>query len=106
MRSWRGAALELLLALAAGVGCVLSWLAASTTVAVPPVLEGEPMTTSVMYSPPFLTLSLLLATVAGVLVVIAVARLASGGRAGSAAAALATDQAGASDPSAAPRTRR
>lgn len=106
MRSRRRATLELLLALAAGAGCVLSWLAASTTVAVPPLLDGEPMTTSVMYSPPWLMLSLLLATVAGVLAVIAVARLARSGRAGSAAATRATDQAGASDQSAAPHARR
>ena len=37
------------------------------------------MTTSVMYSPPLLMLSLLLATVAGVLAVIGVARLARAG---------------------------
>jgi ABC-type spermidine/putrescine transport system permease subunit II len=41
---------------------------------VAPVLEGEPMTTSVVYSAPLLVLSLFLATVAGVLAVVAVAR--------------------------------
>lgn len=69
------AALELLLAAAAAVGCVVSWLAASTTVMVPPVLDGEPATTSVVYSAPLLGLSLLLATVAGVLAVLGIARL-------------------------------
>ena len=54
---------------------MLSWLAASSTVAVAPVLDGEPQTTSVVYSPPLLVLSLLLATVAGVLVVVGIARL-------------------------------
>jgi hypothetical protein len=39
------------------------------------VLEGEPQTASVVYSPPLLVLALVLATVAGVLVVLAVARL-------------------------------
>lgn len=75
MRSRRRAALELLLALAAAAGCVLSWLAASSTIVVAPVLEGEPKTTSVMYSAPLVVLSLLLATVAGVLAVIGAARL-------------------------------
>jgi hypothetical protein len=71
----RRAAIELLLALAAGVGCVLSWLAASSIVVVAPVLEGEPKTTSVVYSPPLVALSLLLATVAGILAVLAATRL-------------------------------
>jgi hypothetical protein len=68
------ARIELLLAVVAAVGCVLLWLAASSTVEVAPVLDGEPQTTSVVYSPPLLALSLLLATVAGVLVVLGVAR--------------------------------
>ena len=70
MRLGRRATLELVLASAAVAGCVLSWLAAGTTVPVAPVAEGEPQTTSVVYSPPLLTLSLLLATIAGVLAVI------------------------------------
>ena len=69
------ARIELLMAVVAAVGCVLSWLAASSTVVVAPVLEGEPQTTSVVYSPPLLVLSLLLATVAGVLAVVGIARL-------------------------------
>jgi len=71
----RRAAVELLLALAAAVGCVLSWLSARSTVVVAPVLAGEPLTTSVVYSPPLLVLALIFATAAGVLVVVAVARL-------------------------------
>ena len=78
MRPRRRATVELLLALAAAAGCVLSWLAARSTVVVAPVLEGEPKTTSVTYSAPLLVLSLLLATVAGVLAVIAAARLRRG----------------------------
>ena len=69
------ARIALLGAVVAAVGCVLSWLAASSTVVVAPVLDGEPQTTSVVYSPPLLALSLLLATVAGVLAVDAIARL-------------------------------
>ncbi len=76
------AAVELLLAAAAALGCVLSWSAASSTVGVAPVLEGEPATTSVVYSAPLVGLSLLLATVAGVLAVLAIARLRRGPSAG------------------------
>ena len=68
------ARIELVLAVIAAAGCVLSWLAARSTVEVAPVLDGEPMTSSVVYSPPLLVLSLFLATVAGVLVVVGIAR--------------------------------
>jgi len=71
------ARIELSLAVVAAVGCVLSWLAASSTVVVAPVLDGEPQTTSVVYNAPLLVLSLLLATVAGVLAVLGIARLRS-----------------------------
>jgi ABC-type spermidine/putrescine transport system permease subunit II len=71
----RRAVIELLLALVAAVGCVLSWRASISTVDVPPILDNEPWTTSLVYSPSLLTLSLLLATVAGVLAVLGVARL-------------------------------
>jgi hypothetical protein len=74
------AGVELVLAVVAAVGCVLSWLAASSTVVVAPVVDGEPNTTSVVYSPPLLVLSLFLATVAGVLTVVAIARLRRGQR--------------------------
>jgi NO-binding membrane sensor protein with MHYT domain len=76
----RVAKLELVLAVVAAVGCVLSWLGAGSTVVVAPVLDGEPKTTSVVYSPPLLVLSLILATVAGVLAVVAIARLRRGQR--------------------------
>jgi len=72
------ARIELLVAVLAAVGCVVSWLAARSTVAVAPVLEGEPQTTSVAYSAPLLVLSLLLATVAGVLAVVGISRLRRG----------------------------
>lgn len=71
----RRAIIELLVALAAGVGCVLSWLSARSSVAVAPVLPGEPATVSVAYSAPLLVLALLLATLSGVLAVVAIARL-------------------------------
>jgi hypothetical protein len=69
------ARLELVAAVVAAVGSVLSWLAASTTVVVAPVLDGEPQTTSVDYSAPLLVLALVLATTAGVLAVDGIARL-------------------------------
>jgi hypothetical protein len=72
------ARIELLVAVVAAIGCVVAWMAASSTVAVAPVLEGEPQTTSVVYSPPLLVLSLLLATVAGVLAVVGISRLRRG----------------------------
>ena len=72
------ARIELLVAVLAAVGCVVSWLAARSTVAVAPVLEGEPQTTSVVYSAPLLVLSLLLAAVAGVLAVVGISRLRRG----------------------------
>jgi hypothetical protein len=65
----------LVVAVVAAAGCVLSWLAASSTVVVGPVVEGEPRTTSVVYSPPLLALSLLLAAVTGVLAVVGIAGL-------------------------------
>lgn len=71
----RRAVIELLGALVAAVGCVLSWLASRSSIAVAPVLPGEPATVSVAYSAPLLVLALLLATLAGVLAVVAVARL-------------------------------
>lgn len=89
----RAAVVELVLAVAAAAGSVVSWLASISTVEVPPILEGEPLTTSTIYSPPLLTLSLLLATVAGVLTVLGVARLrrANRSRVDSAVAAPAND---------------
>lgn len=67
--------IELAVAVVAAVGCVLSWLSARSTAPVPPVIAGEPATTQPVYSAPALTLALLLATIAGVLAVVAVARL-------------------------------
>jgi hypothetical protein len=75
VKSGRRVFIELLLALVAAAGCILSWRASISTVGVPPILENEPWTTSLVYSPPLLTLSFLLATVAGVLAVLGVARL-------------------------------
>ena len=77
---------ELVIAAAALVGAVLSWLAAGRSVVVAPVLEGEPPTTSIEYSAPYVGLALMLLTVAGVLAVLGVARLRRVRRAGEHAA--------------------
>ena len=69
------AVIELALACAAVVGCAISWSAVRSTVAVAPVAAGQPVTTSVAYDPPLLLLTLLLATAAGMLLVIGIARL-------------------------------
>lgn len=71
----RRATVELALAVLAAAGAVWSWFGAQSIVTVAPILEGEPQTTSVAYSPPMLVLMLMLATVAGVLAVDGVARL-------------------------------
>lgn len=68
------AIVELVLAAAALIGCGLSWLAAKSTADVAPVIAGEPSKTSNVYDPTMITLSLLLVTVAGVLLVVGVAR--------------------------------
>ena len=71
----RRATVELALAVLAAVGAVWSWVGAQSIVTVAPILDGEPQTTSVAYSPPMLVLMLMLATVAGVLAVDGLARL-------------------------------
>lgn len=73
--SRRRAVVELVVAALALLGCVAAWLNSSAEVVVAPVLEGEPATVSQVYYPPMLTLSLLLATVAGVLATVGLTRL-------------------------------
>lgn len=75
MKPKRRAVAELFLACLAAVGCGVSWLQSRSTAEVAAVSAGEPTTTSVIYSPPMLLLALLLATLAGVLAVLAIARL-------------------------------
>ncbi|MDY6870222.1 MAG: hypothetical protein SV966_06620 [Actinomycetota bacterium] len=69
------ALVELVSAAAAAVGCVLSWAAAGRPATAAPVMPGEPETVVTVYSAPLLVVALLLATVAGVLLVVGVARL-------------------------------
>lgn len=74
MTGRRRAILELVLAVAAAVGCVASWVGAQSTVVIAPVANGEPSTTSVEYYAPLLFLAFVLGTLAGVLAVVGVAR--------------------------------
>ncbi|WAC90941.1 hypothetical protein [Mycobacterium sp. Aquia_213] len=69
------ALVELVLACAALVGVGLSWLHARHIVAVAPITDGQPSTTSLVYNPQLLLLAMLLATIAGVLAVVGIARL-------------------------------
>jgi hypothetical protein len=66
---------ELVLAGAALTAAGLSWVHARRTVRVGPIAEGQPFTTSLVYSPQLLLLTMVLATTAGVLAVVAIARL-------------------------------
>lgn len=75
MTDRRRAIVELALAVIAAVGCVVAWLQSRSVVEVAPITDGEPTTTSVTYYAPLLVLALVLAAVAGVLVVVGVARL-------------------------------
>lgn len=67
--------MQLVLATLTLIGAALSWLQVRSIVDVSPIADGQPVTTSVVYSPPMMTLTMLLATVAGVLIVLGVAGL-------------------------------
>lgn len=69
------AVVELALAAAAAVGCAMSWMQVRYLVLVAPVIDTEPATTSVTYHPRMLLLTWVLATAAGVLAVVGIARL-------------------------------
>ncbi|WP_205876317.1 hypothetical protein [Mycobacterium camsae] len=69
------ATVELALAAAALVATGVSWLQTRSTIAVAPVADGQPATMSVVYDPQQWVLTLLLATVAGILAVLGVIRL-------------------------------
>lgn len=67
--------MQLVLAGLAIAGAVLSWLQVTSDVYVAPVADGQPATTSVAYYAPMMFLTLVLATTAGVLLVLGVAGL-------------------------------
>ena len=69
------ALVELVVACAALAGAGVSWSHASRAVRVAPIADGQPSTTSLVYDPQLLLLTLVLVTTAGVLAVVGVARL-------------------------------
>lgn len=66
---------QLVLAVAAAAGAALCWSHVRSWVDVAPVTEGQPATVSVVYDPPLMMLAWLLATAAGVLLVLGVVGL-------------------------------
>jgi hypothetical protein len=66
---------ELIVAGAALVGAGVSWSHAGRTVQVAPIADGQPFTTSLVYDPQLLLLTLVLVTTAGVVSVVGLARL-------------------------------
>ncbi|WP_167106653.1 cytochrome c-type biogenesis protein CcmH [Mycobacterium sp. DL592] len=66
---------QLVLAVLAAAGAVVSWMQVRSIVDVAPVTDGQPATTSVLYDPPLMVLTMVLATAAGVLLVLGVAGL-------------------------------
>jgi NO-binding membrane sensor protein with MHYT domain len=69
------AVVELGLACAALVGAGVSWTHARHIRGVAPIADGQPATTSLVYDPQLLLLTMLLVTAAGVLAVVGIARL-------------------------------
>ena len=53
----------------------MTWAHARRTVTVAPIADGQPVTTSLVYHPQVLLVTLVLLTIAGVLEVVGVARL-------------------------------
>ncbi len=66
---------QLAVAAVAAVGASLCWSQVRSLVDVPPITDGEPATVSVVYDPPLMFLAWLLATLAGVLIILGVAGL-------------------------------
>ena len=71
---------QAVLAVAAAAGAALSWAQVRSLVDVAPVTEGQPATVSVVYDPPMMVLTLVLATAAGVLAILGIAGLRRGTR--------------------------
>lgn len=72
------ALIELAIAAAVLLAAVATATQVCSTVEVAPVMDGEPVTTSVVYHPPQLLLTLVLLTAAGVLAVVGAARWGRG----------------------------
>ncbi|WP_179466247.1 hypothetical protein [Mycolicibacterium vinylchloridicum] len=68
-------AIQLVLAVLALAGAVITAAQARGVVSVAPVADGEPSTTSFVFDPPLMMLTWLLVTTAGVLAVLGIAGL-------------------------------
>ena len=71
---------QVVLAVAAAAGAALSWAQVRSLVDVAPVTEGQSATVSMVYDPPMMVLTLVLATTTGVLAVLGIAGLRRGNR--------------------------
>ena len=69
---------QLVLAAVAAAAAALCWSGVRSLVEVPPVIDGQLATVSVVYDPPLMVLAWLLATTAGVLAVLGAAGLRRG----------------------------
>ncbi len=69
------AVVQLALACVALVGAGVSWSRSHHKVSVAPIADGQPFTTSLVYDPQLLLLTLVLLTTAGVLMVVGTVRL-------------------------------
>jgi hypothetical protein len=69
---------QLVLAAIAAVGAAGCWSQVRSWVDVAPITDGQPPTVSVVYNPPLMMLSWLLATAAGVLLVLSISGLRRG----------------------------
>jgi len=69
------AAIELVLAGIAALGCALCWLAARSSAVAAPVIASEPSMPTVTYDPSLVVLAALLLTVAAVFGVLGIVRL-------------------------------
>lgn len=67
--------IQLFVALLALAGAAASWSQVHRVVDVEPIADGEPATTSVVYYPPLMFLTMVLVAAAGVLVVLGIAGL-------------------------------
>lgn len=70
--------MQLVLAAIAAAGALFAWSNVRSWVDVAPITDGQPATVSVVYDPPLMMLSWLLATAAGVLLVLGVSGLRRG----------------------------
>ena len=67
--------MQVVLAFVAAAGAAMCWSQVRSWVDVPPITEGQPATVSVVYDPPLMMLAWLLATAAGVLLVLGISGL-------------------------------